>query len=126
MIGICRRRRLRKPVEEAYLACRSVCEPDILSNPDEANLQFMRSESRDLINLLHRQSRAVSTRGGNDKESRLVVQVFGRGPCEALELKLDAQILHAPVALDAAAGPAQELQVIDMVGPVPPLAWEMM
>ena len=31
------------------------------------------------------------------------------------QLKLNAQIFHAPVALDAVAGAAQELQVVNMV-----------
>jgi len=30
---------------------------------------------------------------------------------------LDAQVLHAAVALDAVAGAAQQLQVLDVVGP---------
>ena len=54
MIEICRRRRLRKPVEKAYKFLRMWCEPDTLANPDETNMDFMASESRDEINLLHR------------------------------------------------------------------------
>ena len=57
MIEICRRRRLRKPVEKAYKFLRMWCEPDTLANPDETNMDFMASESRDEINLLHRRPR---------------------------------------------------------------------
>ena len=59
MLSFIRRRQLRRSVEEVFLACRGVCVPSTLSNPDEANLLFMAHEAQDSINLLlHRLDKA--------------------------------------------------------------------
>ena len=48
-----RRRRLRKPAEEAYMNLRRVVEPGTMDPSNPGNAEYMRAYSRDEINLLH-------------------------------------------------------------------------
>ena len=48
-----RRRRLKKPAEEAYMNLRRVVEPGTMDPSNPGNAEYMRAYSRDEINLLH-------------------------------------------------------------------------
>ena len=47
-----KRRRLRKPVEKAYMNLRRVVEPETMDPSNPGNAAYMRASSRDEINLL--------------------------------------------------------------------------
>ena len=47
-----KRKLLKRRVDETFYAVRKAVEPDTLSNPDETNHAYMKSEARDAVNLL--------------------------------------------------------------------------
>ena len=46
------RRRLKRAVEDGYMALRMVCEPATLNPEHPGNAEYMKSHARDLVNLM--------------------------------------------------------------------------